>query len=389
MRILTLLAASLMTVMAGATIAPALPAMAERFASDDPEGLWVRLVLTMPGLFAAIGAPLAGWLADRWGRVPLLRISLLIYGLAGFSGFLAESLPLLLVGRALLGLAMGGILTAVTTLVGDHYQGHERRRIMGLQSSSAGYGGVIFLLLGGILAEWRWDAPFLVYLLAFAVLPLTVHFLADRKDLHEPDDATLSGGFPPRALFLYLLGFVVMWLFYIVPIQLPFQMKAMGVESTTMVGAALACFNLAAATTSLFYRRLSGRFGYLGVFVWVHLLWAVGYMVIARATSVPSLMLGIAISGIGLGVVMPNLNTWASELVPAAWRGRVMGGLATSYFLGQFSSPFLIAPLEQRFGIAGSFQVLSWVLLGLTAVFLGLRLRLGPDGEASVRVTRD
>lgn len=388
MRILTLLAASLMTVMAGSTIAPALPAMAEHFAAEDPEGFWVRLVLTMPGLFAAIGAPLAGWIADRWGRTPLLRASLLLYGVAGFSGFLVESLPLLLIGRALLGLGVGGILTAVTTLIGDYYQGHERRRIMGLQSSSAGYGGVIFLLLGGALAEWRWDGPFLVYLLAFAVLPLSVAYLADRADLRSADEDSTGGGFPVRALMLYIMGFLVMWLFYIVPIQLPFQMKELGVENTALVGAALACFNLAAATTSLFYRRLSGRFGYLGIFIWVHALWALGYVVIAHAASLPVLLFGIVLSGVGLGVVMPNLNTWASELVPAAWRGRVMGGLATSYFLGQFSSPFLIAPLERRFGIAGSFQALSWVLLGLTAVFVVLRLRLGPGAGASVPTPR-
>jgi hypothetical protein len=59
-----------------------------------------------------------------------------------------------------------------------------------------------------------------------------------------------------------------------------------------------------------------------------------------------------------------------------------MGGLATSYFLGQFASPFLIGPLESRFGIAGSFEALSWVLAALTAFFLVLRLRLGPGGSA-------
>lgn len=69
----------------------------------------------MPALFVVIGAPIAGLMVDRWGRKPLLVVSIPLYALAGSSGFLLESLSSILVARALLGLAVAGIMTSVTT----------------------------------------------------------------------------------------------------------------------------------------------------------------------------------------------------------------------------------------------------------------------------------
>ena len=57
---ITLLVVSSLTVMASATIAPALPAMHAAFSDLPNVDLLVRLVLTIPGLFIVLGAPAAG-----------------------------------------------------------------------------------------------------------------------------------------------------------------------------------------------------------------------------------------------------------------------------------------------------------------------------------------
>ena len=98
----TLLLTSTLTVMSGATIAPSLPAMQEHFASVPNVELLVRLVLTIPALFIAIGGLFAGQLVDRLGRKPLLVVCTLLYGLAGASGLVLNSLGTILVGRAVL-----------------------------------------------------------------------------------------------------------------------------------------------------------------------------------------------------------------------------------------------------------------------------------------------
>jgi MFS family permease len=97
----TLLAVSSLTVMAGATISPSLPAIQAHFADVPAVDVLVRLVLTLPALFIALGAPLAGVLVDRWGRKPLLVVCVLLYAAAGASGVYLDALtPILIGGRS-------------------------------------------------------------------------------------------------------------------------------------------------------------------------------------------------------------------------------------------------------------------------------------------------
>ena len=62
---LALLAASSLTVMAGATMSPSLPAMQSHFHDVPDVAYWVKLLLTLPALFIALFAPVAGWVAAR------------------------------------------------------------------------------------------------------------------------------------------------------------------------------------------------------------------------------------------------------------------------------------------------------------------------------------
>ena len=82
-RNLTILLGGTMTVMAGATIAAALPEMNLVFQDVPNVDFLVKLVLTIPALLIAISAPFSGVLLDRWGRKPVLIAALILYGLAG------------------------------------------------------------------------------------------------------------------------------------------------------------------------------------------------------------------------------------------------------------------------------------------------------------------
>ena len=64
----TLLLISTLTIMAGATISPSLPAIESHFAGSPNVEILTRLVLTLPALSIVICAPFAGGLADRFGR---------------------------------------------------------------------------------------------------------------------------------------------------------------------------------------------------------------------------------------------------------------------------------------------------------------------------------
>mgnify|MGYP005845918631 CR=1 FL=1 len=376
--LLTLLITSSMTVMAGAALAPDLPQIQIFFADVPRSAFWVKLMLTIPGLFTAIAAPFAGTIADRWGRKPLLLVSTFCYGVGGASGLVLSSIGGLLVGRALLGLSVGGIMTASTALIADYYHGPRRNQVMGIQASFMSFGGVVFLVLSGALADLGWRLPFLIYLTAFVAFGMAIAFITEpprpqttpaSPDSPEPSPmpkellATLGG--------IYVLTFLSMATFYLVPVQLPFYLAELtqGQASNAATGIAIAALNLTSAVVATGYRRIRERLGFTAISGLGFGAMAVGYGVIAIAPTYTIVLLGLVIAGMALGLNVPNLNVWLNAVAPATVRGRAVGGLTTCLFLGQFMSPILSQPVTDIVGTAATY---AWFGGGLALLGAGL-----------------
>jgi MFS family permease len=86
----------------------------------------------------------------------------------------------------------------------------------------------------------------------------------------------------------------------------------------------------------------------------------------------------MAVAGAGMGVSMPNLMAAALTIAPAAYRGRVAGGLTASFFIGQFVSPFLSQPLVAAYDFATMFLIIAAVLAVVAAATGAATLRRRP-----------
>lgn len=367
---ITLLCISTLTVMAGATIAPSLPAMQDYFKAVPNSDYVVRLALTLPALFIALGAPVVGILIDRIGRKPILLATLALYGIAGSSGFVLSSLNLILVGRALLGISVAGIMTTATTLVGDYYSGNSRAQFLGLQSGFMGLGGVLFLTLGGFLADANWRLPFLIYLAALILLPCTFIMLPEPRR-----DASMSGtvnnpaeqSFPVGLVALtYGVALITQIVFYLVPTQLPFYLKQLFNANAAQSGLAIALATLFSAISSILYRQVKARLNFVAIYGVAFINISLGYGLISWAINYGVVLLGLAIAGLGLGLLMPNMNLCLTSVTPDSFRGRVLSGITTSFFLGQFLSPLLSQPLSREIGLGKTYEIGALLMLGLT-----------------------
>jgi MFS family permease len=351
-RLLLLLQASL-TVMAGATIAPALPAIAAHFADVPHAAFLSRLLLTLPALLIAACAFPAGWLVDRFGRRWPLLAGLALYAVAGASGLVLDSLPGLLIGRAALGLAVALVMTTTMTLVGDLLPPPERERFMGRLAAFMSFGGVVFLTVGGLLAELGWRGPFAAYLLALPLLLLAsgLPFTDGAPSAAQPKGQLPLGlaGLVCTTAVLHMIGF------YVTPVQVPFLMVELGITAPSFAGLAIATFTLASALCALAYRPILARLGHQGVFALAFAVFSAGYLLVAAATAAGVALLGLALAGIGNGIMIPNYGTWLLARTPAPLRGRVSGAMTASFFAGQFLSPLATEPLVAQGGIAAAF----------------------------------
>jgi MFS family permease len=369
---ITLLVVSTLTVMSGATIAPSLPAMQQYFADVANADYWVRLVLTAPALFIAIGAPFVGVLIDQLGRKGVLSTALAVYGLAGSSGLWLSSIGLILVGRALLGLSVAGIMTTATALIADYYIGKARGQFLGLQAAFMALGGVVFLTVGGFLADINWRLPFFIYLIALLLVPCVLLLLPEPNRTGSGTQANVQS--EPVSLPMTLVGLtygialLTQIVFYLIPVQLPFYLKNLVNASATQSGLAIALATLFSAISSILYQRVKERISFISVYGLAFLNMALGYGLISLANGYGVVLPGLAIAGLGMGLLMPNMNFCLTSISPAAARGRVLGGLTTSFFLGQFLSPLVSQPLSQLVGLGTTYGLAGAVMAILAIV---------------------
>jgi MFS family permease len=164
-------------------------------------------------------------------------------------------------------------------------------------------------------------------------------------------------------------------LFFLIPVQLPFYLKQLFAANASQSGLAIALATLMSAIVSLSYRQIKARLSFIAIYGIAFLNLGTGYLLISLGNAYSIVLLGLAIAGTGLGLIIPNLNLCLISVTPDAMRGRILGGVTTSIFLGQFLSPVVSQPLSKivgldtTYGLAG---VLMLILMVITFVILKL-----------------
>ena len=364
-----------MTVMANATIAPALPALRVHFGDVPGIETLLGLLMTLPSAAIMLTAGLIGWLSDKVDRQKLLIASGLLYVIGGTSGLWVDSLAAMLAGRAILGVGVAGTMVLSATWAADLWQGDARARFLGQQGAAVAAGGVAVIILGGALASLNWRGAFATYLLIVpvtiiawtALIPYARHRTA--QSTNRLPGAQIRGSFPWRAFaFVGTLGFLFMTAFYIIPTRLPFLLGNVGVQSPFMLGAVTALVTLAALPGALTFGRMRRRMSAMTIFALSWGVMGLGMLILSVAPTAPVMSLGTAIVGLGMGPAIPNYTSHLMSVVPAAARGRASGLLTTAFFGGQFASPLVSGLFVPTLGLAGTFQVLALFQLALALI---------------------
>jgi MFS family permease len=164
---------------------------------------------------------------------------------------------------------------------------------------------------------------------------------------------------------------MLMWIiFFLIPVQIPFHLKAMGIEKNFLTGAAIAMSTAFSALSSFSYSRIKGRLSFLSVFSIGYLLMAAGFICISLSESYLTVILAMMLSGLGMGMMIPNTNMWVMKIAPPEIRGKEIGKLTTFWFLGQFLSPIIIFPLLNVLSLSTTFMLAAGLLLMMSASFL-------------------
>lgn len=382
-----LVLAGFLPIMAIIALAPALPTLLAHFKDVANPQLMVPLLLTAPSACIALLAPVAGIVTDRFGRRPLMLASMVLYGAGGLVPFFFDSFWAVVGGRVLIGIAEAGILTVANTLLADYYEDDETRHrwlaIQGLAGSVMGSG---LLALSGFLASLGWQWPFLVYAVAAPV------FVASYVYLYEPERrapraaqvaAAPGDRFPlARAAMLGVVTLAIAVVYFVQPINFSLVLKDLGVEDPKAIGLISAVPSLGVPVGSILYKLISRRGPTLQIGLALT-LYCVGLGGIGLADSYQQALGFAFLQQMGSGIVVPGLIAWAQTQFSFEHRGRGMGVWTSTFFIGQFISPAVVAGVRGAVhGLQPAFVVFSIVAF-LGACLAVLQARRQPTGSVT------
>jgi MFS family permease len=361
-----------------------LPLFALRFESFGAGVQALSLSSLAYALASTLSAPFMGMLADRFGRRPIILISLTAYVLA-FSGFhLASSAVLFILLRGLAGLFTAGLVPAMTSIVGDLAPEGRRAQWIGIVIGGASAGWVIGPLVGGWLNDrFGYVVPFAAAIgLELAALLLALVLVPEtRKPVAAPAGPRPSQvrGLPrlpalPAFYLLMLISFGVMFAWAFIEPEFMFYFYDDLGWSSSRLGLVMSFYGLACMLGEFGLGRLSDRLGRKPVLVLGLALFSAQFLGLVIFRDPFWLVISFIIAGLGNSLYDPALSANLLDITPPEHTGRVLGLRATAGSIGSMLGPALVvlfAPLvgpQQIFLAACS---LVWLLM--FASLFGLR----------------
>lgn len=142
-------------------VIPVLPDVVRRFVSSESQvsHIYGYFVATY-ALFLFLSSPLLGRLSDKYGRRPVLLTALFGGGLDYLFMAFAPTLPLLFLGRMISGIT-GASFTVASSYIADISDDTNRSKNFGVIGAGFGLGFILGPLIGGLLAKYGTQVPFI------------------------------------------------------------------------------------------------------------------------------------------------------------------------------------------------------------------------------------
>jgi MFS family permease len=345
-----------------------------------------------------VATPLLGRLSDRVGRRPVILFSLAgnAASMVLFAVATKVSLLWLLFASRIVAGATAGNISACQAAIADVSEGEERAQGMGRLGAGIGLGLVLGPALGGLLSRHgSWAPPLGAAGLAVADLIASFFWMPETRarQTRELEAASAAGTEPAargpslravlgqkRLVIVVLLYFCTF--LYMTTMQVALALlgrERLGWDASE-VGNVFALFGVVMLVIEGgLIRWIAHTFGQVRVVMGGSLISAAGLATIAGAYQFASVLAGLALLAIGLGVTQPMLSSIASEYAGREQRGAVLGFAQSSGGLARTVGPVLSGYLFEGIGAGAPFA--GGAMAAALAFALTLELRRDPPGE--------
>lgn len=313
----------------------------------------VEIIFAVYSAMQFIFAPILGGLSDKYGRRPVLFLSIIGSGIGYlFIGF-ASALWMVFAGRIIAGITGGNISTA-QAYIADITTKENRAKGMGLFGAMFGLGFIFGPAIGGILSRFGIGVPFLfAAVLSFANATALYFFLPEtrKKQIGEfvrknrfaqTFEALKDSRFSVIAIlyFLIITAFSIMTASFALFTIYRFNYSA---EQNGYIFAYLGV--LAIIMQGVLFGKLAKRFGEANLVVVGSMLLSGSLLVVPFVGpdwgGLAGLLVGIAFFSVGNSLSSPALTSLASKIADDDEQGKALGVLQSAASLARAVGPVI------------------------------------------------
>ena len=294
---------------------------------------------SITNLFGNLGV---GFVLDRWGRNRPIIVGLAITALAVLSYAFIRSPEQLLVARAIHGIGAAALTPGAFSIIGDRVASDQRGRAMGLAGAMIAIPAMIGPPAAGILRD-AWGANAVFYIDSAFLAVTLIAFVAVTRELpasQRPRSARVAAASTDSLLSSPLLwsAFIAQFAITVgvgvLVAHLPLVLENQG-ESAARAGYSFAIY----AFVSMLVMAspiggASDRIGRFGPLIVGLLGVAAGLAVLGISAGYGVIVVGMAVFGLGYGLVFPAATAMVAEAAGRARRGMAFGVFYAVYSLG-------------------------------------------------------
>lgn len=359
-------------------ILPLLPFFADHLGASP---LVIGFFMSTLPFFAILSGPPLGALSDKYGRKPVLLVSI-----AGtVVGFLllgaAKTLPVLFLARIIDGISAGNMSTAKAAIA-DITSKEERVTSLGFTFAAESLGLIMGPVLGGLFSAYGFTvSAYIAAGIALLCLLLTLFFFPETRDFSAQPAVKEKGPFLrfDDLLHAFRIPGTQAFLLVVLIIQLLIMMMwgtlalygkylfGFGGQELGYISAFAALVGIAAQTGLL--KLLTRAAGEKTIIVGAILTMSIGMLLLAFSPSVAVLLMGVGLMAGSFNVGMPTVVGLASKHSSEREQGSLMGTVSSVISLSSLIGP-IFANAIFTFSMRGNYLVASG--LGLAAVAVTL-----------------
>lgn len=347
-------------------IIPVMPDLIRELTSEplSAAALWGGYLSFVYALMQFVCGPTIGNLSDRFGRRPVLLVSLAALGVDYLVMAFAPSLWVLFIGRVLAGIA-GATYSTANAFIADVSPPEKRAQNFGLIGAGFGLGFIIGPLIGGVAGEFGARVPFMAAAaLAFVNFAYGLFVLPESL---APENrrgfswaranplgvARQIARFPMVAWF-----FVAVFLFdvahYVYPAVWSFYTKEAFAWSNAEVGLSLAVVGVGfAIVQGVLIRRIIPALGEAKTTVWGFVLSIAGLVGLAFASEGWMVYALMPVTALG-AIITPALTGLMANQIPDDGQGELQGALSSVMGVTLIISPVMMTQLFGHYTQAGA-----------------------------------